>query len=380
MEVKRLRKQIPPGTARKLWVQSGGRCQYRGCNSPLWQDELMSKDMNKAYISHIIAASPKGPRGHEEKSIVLELAYDNLMLLCDECHNRIDEADQEYHTVEMLTAMKQEHETRINIVTGIMEAERSLVVSYLARIGGFYPSLKKNVAFQTIIPGRFPYRGYFIEGGTRNSPIVDHEHIYWETETIALERWFSNDVLPHLDGGSCNHLSVFALAPQPLLIKLGALLSELRPVDIYQYFRSPGDSWQWQQDSSDLSIQFVSPENLDGHPVLKIELSAPVHDSRVTSVFDGTDLSIYTLRIAEPRRDFIKSKYHLEELKRAFRSAYDQINSNHPAEKTIHVFPVMPNAAAVEFGRVRMPKADKGLLIYDQSNKQNSFIKTLTIS
>src|SRR5690606_826758 len=119
------------GIARKLWVKSGGRCEYIGCNMPLWKDELMQKDMNKAYISHIVAASPDGPRGDKIKSRELEVDYDNLMLLCDECHRRIDKADSETHTVDMLTGMKKIHERRIELVTGIEEKKKSLVISYM---------------------------------------------------------------------------------------------------------------------------------------------------------------------------------------------------------------------------------------------------------
>ena len=61
--VVRARKAIPQGIVRKLWVKSGGRCQYDGCNTPLWKDSLMQKDLNKSYVSHIVAASVDGPRG-----------------------------------------------------------------------------------------------------------------------------------------------------------------------------------------------------------------------------------------------------------------------------------------------------------------------------
>ena len=45
----------------------------------------------------------------------------------------------------------------------------------------------------------------------------------------------------------------------------------------------------------------------------------------------------------------------------------------------LHVFPVMPVAAAVEFGRVWMPKADMPLTIYDQNKGREGFYKTIQI-
>lgn len=53
---------IPEKTRVRLWVRASGRCQYAGCNKPLWRDDLTMADMNSAYIAHIIADSPDGPR------------------------------------------------------------------------------------------------------------------------------------------------------------------------------------------------------------------------------------------------------------------------------------------------------------------------------
>lgn len=82
VKIERVRRSIPAGTARKLWVKVGGRCQHDGCNKPLWKDELMKRDMNKAYISHIIGARKNGPRGDALRSKELEIAYSNLLLQC----------------------------------------------------------------------------------------------------------------------------------------------------------------------------------------------------------------------------------------------------------------------------------------------------------
>jgi hypothetical protein len=45
----------------------------------------------------------------------------------------------------------------------------------------------------------------------------------------------------------------------------------------------------------------------------------------------------------------------------------------------LHVFPVLPVSAAVEVGRVWMPKADLPLVVYDQNRTLNGFIRTVQI-
>ncbi len=56
----------------------------------------------------------------------------------------------------------------------------------------------------------------------------------------------------------------------------------------------------------------------------------------------------------------------LVQLGRLMRTLYDQIKAFHGQGAIIHVFPAVPASVAVEIGRVRMPKADLPLLVYDQ--------------
>ena len=46
-----------------LWVKAAGRCMYRGCNISLLVDNVTKRNFNQAYIAHIVADVPGGPRG-----------------------------------------------------------------------------------------------------------------------------------------------------------------------------------------------------------------------------------------------------------------------------------------------------------------------------
>src|SRR5260221_13969749 len=54
---------IPETVKLRLWGKTAGCCQYEGCNDQLWVDSLTKAEFNTAYIAHIIADSPDGPRG-----------------------------------------------------------------------------------------------------------------------------------------------------------------------------------------------------------------------------------------------------------------------------------------------------------------------------
>ena len=49
----------------RLWILAGGRCQYEGCNVPLWRDDLTMAQMNGAYIAHIIDVNPQTAEARE---------------------------------------------------------------------------------------------------------------------------------------------------------------------------------------------------------------------------------------------------------------------------------------------------------------------------
>lgn len=372
------RKSIPKGTKLKLWMRSGGRCQYHGCNKPLWKDELTQKIMNKGYISHIIAASSNGPRGDEEFSPLLQVEYENLMLLCDGCHNRIDKAQVEEHPPEFLYTMKKAQEERVEMLTGLKREKKTHLIFYGARIGEKKASITFSEAVDAILYEKFPSNDKPIELGLPNCEFKDHTPEYWDFQEKHLITSFYNNVELFLKNDKAQHYSIFALAPQPLLIRLGTLISDIYPADVYQKIREPV-TWKWQENTPENSIQIIEPNISNNTPVLLIGLSAAVTNDRIHQVL-GDDVSIWRVTIENPHNDILRSRTQLSEIRTVFRHVLDKIKAQQCNYETLHVFPVMPVSAAVEFGRVRMPKADMSMVIYDQNHKKNGFFKTLTLS
>tara|TARA_R110002020_G_scaffold185364_2_gene382928 strand:- start:7755 stop:8906 length:1152 start_codon:yes stop_codon:yes gene_type:complete len=375
--IERARKAVPRGIARKLWVKSGGRCQYQGCNKPLWKDELMQRDMNKAYISHIVAAKENGPRGEKTLSQKLELSFENLLLLCDECHNRIDKAQVDEHPKERIIKMKKDHERRIELLTGINEENKSHLLFYTAKIGSFQPTITFEQASEAIIPEYFPISDNPIEIGMGFNTISDDDDNYWKFQSQQLEESFSHKVKPILDKG-INHFSVFGIAPQPLLVKFGALISELTKAEIYQSHREPKQSWKWQLNNDDVEIVLNKPTLINEKAVLIISISDNVTENRVHEVV-GKNVSIWEVTTQRPNRNILKNKNTLTQFKNAVRDALSEIRKTFGQDSEIHLFPVMPNSCAIETGRVWMPKVDLPVVIYDQNSKRDGFYKTLTI-
>ncbi|WP_143961197.1 SAVED domain-containing protein [Litoribacter populi] len=375
--INRVRKGIPGKVARQLWVKSGGRCQYYNCNVNLLEDSLTKKSLNKAYISHIVGASPKGPRGSEILSPKLEIEFDNLMLLCDECHNRIDESDVENHSVSILKEMKEAHEKRIEIVTGLTLENRTNVVTYTANIGNQSASIPFKKATEAILPIFYPNNNRPVELSLHQRSFYDNEELFWDTEETSLTRQFNSKIKPLIETEAVQHYSIFALAPQPLLIKLGTLLSELTSVEVYQPQREP-DTWKWAVGDG-MTNYYLDKSSEKGRVVaLKVELSANITDDRVIEAIG--DVPIWSIKIESPDVEFLREREQLIAFKRIVRKMFNEVKALNGQDVELHVFPAMPASAAVEFGRVWNSKADSNLIVYDQNWLKGGFMKTLEIS
>lgn len=101
------RKQISPQTMRLLYVHSGNKCAFEGCNCPIFEDD----GVLTGECCHIEAYSVKGPRYNEKQTDEDRNSYDNLVLMCRRHHVIID-SDPRKYTVEVLKKIKESHEKK----------------------------------------------------------------------------------------------------------------------------------------------------------------------------------------------------------------------------------------------------------------------------
>jgi hypothetical protein len=345
----------------------------------LWRDALTQFEFNIAYIAHIVADKQDGPRGDAVRSEQLKVDLSNLMLLCDEHHRLIDKIDVAGHPEERLQRMKRDHEHRMELLTGITPERQTEILMYGANVGMHASPLSFVKAAAAVIPDRYPANATGTVLGMSGSEIRDHDPEFWHLEEAHLKRRYAEQVKPQLQDGTIRHLSVFAIAPQPLLIQLGFLLSDIPAADVFQLHREPPD-WKWQPDGAPLQFAVEQPAApFDTDPALILSLSASVDPTRVRDIV-GPRAPIWIVTIPKPHNDFLKSLNQLREFRVAFRSLLDQIKRTHGEKATIHFFPAVPVAIAVECGRVLMPKADLPIRIYDQNRKLGGFSFALEIN
>lgn len=377
IEVKRSRDITRP-VERELWARAAGRCQFDGCNKILYRSSVTNESVHTAQKAHIYSFSEKGPRGwgpHEANPSRLN-DVSNLMLTCHECHTKID-TDPNRYSAEMLIQWKTQHEERVETVTGIASNKNSHVVMYGANIGHESSPLVPHDCMAAIFPHWYPASPDPIVL-SMNSSLRDNSEEYWQAESAHLEKAFDRTIARLTEGQACKHFSLFALAPQPLLIKLGTLLTDKLDVETYQLHREP-KGWRWDSSQHDFEFVINEPENKQGTPVLLLSLSDRVDHKRIHAVL-GEQVSIWEITHDDPHNDFLKSNFQLMLFRQQIRKLMVEIKHHHGNSNPLHVFPVMPISCCIEMGRARMPKADMDWIIYDNDPAKRAFIKSLGIT
>ncbi len=341
---KKQRKSIPVTTRLKLWVKSAGRCEFKGCNKPVWRNNLTLNDGNFAEVAHIIGSSSDGPRGNKE-SENLQIEYSNLMLMCPVCHKEIDDNPKKY-PAEMLRRWKEEHEDRIEIQTAYPEEiHRSTVLQFSVNIDQRNTPMNMEALRNAMFP-KYPtdHKGIKItkEGFQRYS-----DASYWHTHAKDIER----KVRRHLEEGineiKIKHLSVFAIAPQPLLIYLGKCIGDTIPANLYQRHRNAEKThltWSWPENTQTHTSYLVNRIRIvkDSDKVaLVLALSDHMKEDKYISFIKNT-FSIYEITIKEPSFHFLKSPQQIQRFNYEYRKLLNEIQAKHGHNCQIFILPAVP--------------------------------------
>ncbi|MEM8497837.1 MAG: SAVED domain-containing protein [Pseudomonadota bacterium] len=377
--VAEVKRGVPPSVQRELWARAAGRCQFNGCNRLLFKSSVTQESVNAAQQAHIWSFSEKGPRGWGPFRHYLNRINDisNLMLMCHECHKKIDQhEDGGRYTADLLIEWKADHERRIEIVTGIEPTKKSHVILYGANIG----TEKSPIAFHECVQAMFPDWYPAIERPiilSMQSELKDKQPEYWRAEELQLVQKYEREILSLIEHDDCKHFSVFALAPQPLLIKLGVLLTDKISVETYQPHREP-KSWAWQPETDVPAFLINRPEDISKPPALVFSLSDHVDHDRIERVLDR-NVSIWEVTLESPHNDFLQSHRQLEMFRQIVRTIMVEIKEKHGNQSPLNVFPVMPVACAIELGRARMPKAEMSWVLFDHDYNTQEFHQTIEI-
>lgn len=104
-------------TRYRLWADSGGYCQNPDCLNSLFVTGT-AKTIHFGEMAHVIAASSEGPRGDKLADEESLKAWDNIILLCANCHTSVDKSEADY-PVETLRAWKNQRQVEVEKAVGV---------------------------------------------------------------------------------------------------------------------------------------------------------------------------------------------------------------------------------------------------------------------
>jgi hypothetical protein len=367
---------IPDKVKQLLFGAAAGRCEYRGCNKLLGEDVLTRRVGKFSAFAHIIADEPGGPRGDAVLSPQLAKDMSNIMLLCLDHHRLIDVDDVAGHPVDLLVAMKARHEERIRRLTELDDNHRTLLVLMAANIGERKGLVNTLDARAAVLP---MYAVDDVRVELAHLRLPDGADVAWQVGVCEIDEAVRR-AQEALVRGQAQHLSVFALAPIPLLMHLGRMLGDIAPGEPYQRHRTP-PGWAWHPAT--------------GHePAFEVACIDPVIPSKdvclVFSVSDDVDVDLaaraappgaprYVFRVPQPHTDVVRTREQVAAFRATVRELFRRLRGEHGAEVTVHVFPALPNSLAIEFGRALLPKADPRIEVYDLNRHRGGLVHALTL-
>jgi hypothetical protein len=361
-----------------LVAQSGGRCEFDGCNEYLFEHPVTLTEGNFSQFAHIVAFSPDGPRGRSGRRPNAIHSLDNLMLLCPRCHKLVDDNEGDFPR-DALVRQKIDHEERIRFLTDLRPDRKTAVIQFKAKVRGRMVDIP-NADIASAVAPRYPTKkvGYVLD----LTSIDDSGPAFVETAKATIARQVELFYGKGTDVETVRHVSLFALGPIPLLVFLGSCLGDKIYVDLFQRHRDTG-TWNWKEPTQPTSYvtRVVRPGADPSRVALVIALSGTIPLDRLPATVDDA-YSIYELTLGDrsPGVDFLRCREDLERFRAEYRRLLAMLVRKHPSANEVLVFPAVPAPVAVAIGLDRLPSVQPHLVIHNDEGVPKGFEKILVVA
>lgn len=375
-------------TANQVWADAGGCCMFKGCGHDLSVVPLYNKGARIAYLAHIIASDPDGPRGTKEESHVLSNRPENIMLMCDAHHRLIDSFAPEMFNAPRLREMRREHTSRVRSYRAAMRHPEAQVMTLFADLGNIPTHFPDSEFMEALLAEEFSMHSEVKRHLTYQNRDDRTAHDFWGNYLREMELPISNMVqdLGRLGTSSANVLAVFPVHHSPTLVLAGRIVGEARKVHVFQRSRQR-QSWQWNPDVAAHPVGTFKVSGLTNTQVdevlLTVELTAHIDeyalpDGLAKAVASG-NMPWIRLTTGTPNGECIRRKEDLVQVVDVARSAINSIQDKMRA-KRVHLIVVCPASAAFSIGQLMQAGHHATFILYDRPNGQQPFREAFTIN
>lgn len=378
---------VSEATRQRVWALSAGRCAI--CNEYLLEGPVTGREVFLGEVAHVVGQkdTDRSPRGKSELKPDQRDSAGNLMLICADNHDEVDDKKVlDAATVERLLDLKRRHEARVKHVTGLGAGASSLVLRAIADVRGSAVELGQDAAATAVFAGgRFPYfplayDRHSIEIDLRGIPgEADAGATYYASAKAMIDDVVEGRLRDGIKRDAVAHMSVFAFGRLPLLVYLGSRLDDTVPTSIFQRHRS-SESWEWPTDPAAAATFEYSVENEHGNDeaVLVLNISGTIDPSEVPH--DLASLPRYTIDVvgAPATMDVIDSTVVLRRFEQTARELLSHLEKTNKTIRLLHVMPAVPLSAAVVLGRIGNSDVHPSLLVYERSD--NAYHPSLEVT
>jgi SMODS-associated and fused to various effectors sensor domain len=343
---------ITEATILDVYVAAGGRCSFYGCNVSVMREPLTNKQARLGNIAHIVGEKPDGPRGDDSLPMAKRSESFNLMLMCTKHHTFIDKRKNvPSYPVARLLQFKRIHEARIALVTGMPATAKTHAVRFFGQVRGNLVTVSDAEVFEAVFAHEKRYTdGDVFDIDLGSIPDAPTE-AYWTSGKSKIDAVLGQRILPLIEKGDVERLSVFALARIPLICYLGRQLGDKVPTELYQKHRTGEEQWAWPTSGREVQFELIPHGD---ETSTSIALFAPISGGDIARVRRATKASlIYEIRpVGEiPSRTLLDAPATLQNFRRAYHEFMSTVEAKHPTATRIDYFLAVPAPIAIICGR-----------------------------
>lgn len=372
-------------TANSVWADAGGCCMFKGCGQDLSVVPLHNKGARVAYLAHIIASDPDGPRGTVEDSHRLSNSPENIMLMCDAHHRLIDAFAPESYTAAQLQAMRREHTEKVRMYRKAMRYPEAQVITLFGHLAQIATSVSDSVILEVLLS----------EGLSMRHGVKRHLEYQNRDARTSADFWghYLNDMelrirsmIGDLESLQADALAIFPIHHTPTLVLAGRITGEARQVHVFQKSRKR-DSWIWDRDAAPHPLGtfkvFGETDRMADEVLLTVELTADVDmkalPSNLANKVANADMPWIRLTLDVPDCECLQRKEDLEQVVNVARKTINLIQDKVRA-KSVHLIVLSPASAAFSIGQLMQAGHHSDFILYDRSDRSQTFQEAFTIT
>ncbi len=366
------REGIKDSVRNALWARTAGRCTI--CNRRLLGDQrtylhsvlLAELAHNIGATSGVASPRSKGNAGGDTET------EENLLLLCHDCHKIIDNPDHiDFFPPEKLREIKESFERRIEMVTENGGLTRTAALRVGCSIRGTLAIASRREVAETLLAvnylglvetqrsGDFTCRINGSAGGRG----------FWEAGQQSIDDTMAQ-VRQAVENGDVEHISVFAIAPVPLLVYLGWHLDDKTPTELFQKHRNQFIGWSWTDRSNPIDFEVVATEEDSSAEDVVLVCALTSEVSRVAFPDGLENAPVIEVRPIEeqPGPGLLSHQQSLANFADRWRAALATAEGRFPQAKRWHLIASAPVTASVEAGRALVRKVHPPVTLYERTD------------